>query len=157
MLNLNSQILGNGICALVSEAAQGVICTEMGIQSGAVIGPDALTQTLAHIDALSDAFLCTEDTPSAHARDMAKRMLSEAQTYGPVYLGATTVEGFEGDLLLHWDTPTRSIVLICPSSSAKPPQIYSETLSGKHSADSNLLKDASPFDLWKSLEWILKG
>jgi hypothetical protein len=157
MLSLNSQILADGYYSLSCSVARGKIHTEAYLQTGSAIGPEALARTLAQVDELSNVLLRTEDTPTAHARDSVKRMLSAAQTYGPIYLGANTVEGFEGDLLIHWDTLTRSVVLISPAIATKASQVYTETLSGNHPVRSALLKNASPFDLWKSLKWLLNG
>lgn len=155
MLQLNTPMVSAGCLSGVAIAKQGVFFSASQVVSGAVIGPHALLEAFREIDNLSNFSLPTEDTPTNFAREKAKRLLSAAQGVKPIILAPAVVEGSDGDLLIHWDTPFKSVVLICPSSDNKAAQIYREELNGKKAAQSRI-GDASGEALAAALSWVLQ-
>ncbi len=113
-----------------------------------------LDQILSQVNELCNPRQQTEDTPTVAACESARRILAEVQRITPITLGATAVEASEGDLLIHWDTPSRSIVLICPKDGTAP-SIYRETLGGTAPTSSHLLRNASAQSLSEALTWVL--
>jgi hypothetical protein len=118
---------------------------------GAVIGPDALSRTLSDIDRL---VMTGSDSATQAARTKAKLILSEAQLIKPIYLMASAIECSEGDVLIHWDTIIKSVVLIANAAGDRS-QIYREILNGKSAAYSEIA-EASPMALSEALTWILQ-
>jgi hypothetical protein len=154
MLALDSPVIAQGSYSAVypSRHRQFAISTT---ESGAIVGTDALFRIVQEIDRLWTGQPANEDTPTRSARDIAIDLLSQAQIRRPFYVMATTVEGSEGDLLIHWDTAFKSVVLICPSSTDKAPQVYQEVLEGKKARHSEI-HDASPTTLSDALAWVLQ-
>jgi hypothetical protein len=113
-----------------------------------------LEQILSQVNELCNPQERPGDIPTAAACESARQILAEAQKITPICLDATAVEASEGDLLIHWDTPARSLVLICPRD-ARAPSIYTETLEGVRSTSSNLRGNASAQLLSESLAWVL--
>lgn len=155
MLQLNTPGVSAGCFSGVAIAKEGVFFSTSQVVSGAVIGLDALSETFREIDNLSNVSLPAEDTPANFAREKAKQLLSAAQGVKPIILAPAVVEGSDGDLLIHWDTPFKSVVLICPSSDNRAAQIYSEVLNGKRAVQSRI-GDASGEALAAALSWVLR-
>jgi hypothetical protein len=124
------------------------------MEIGGSIGADAISRTLRDIDLLAK---CSDpdDTPTDHAREQAKLLLAEAQTIRPIFLMASTIEASERDVLVHWDTLEKSVVLVAPSVQSKPAQIYTEVLDGKKAITSTI-SDASGSALSTALAWVLQ-
>ena len=138
-----------------SPASYGEIFALREMENGAFVGPDALSRTLCAIDKLCSLIPAREDTPNRLANQRAKELLSEAQTLAPIAMMPSTIEGSDGDLLIHWDTNSKGIVLICPGQVAKGAQIYREVLNGNRAASSEI-GDATPQTLSAALAWVLQ-
>ncbi len=156
MLTLNSPVIQQGFFYGGNGSVYGESPAWPAMEGSAVIGPDSLFRTIREIEKLETAELAHEDMPTTVAQQNAKRLLSEAQMVRPIYVIPSAVEGSEGDLLIHWDTSIKSVVLICPASSAKPAQIYMERLAGRRAVHSEML-EASPEALSEALAWVLRA
>jgi hypothetical protein len=124
-------------------------------ENGAITSLAAVSRTIQDIDDIGTTVQPSEDVPTVLARDVAKRLLSEAQTIAPIYLMPSTIEGSDRDLLIHWETVSKGVVLICPGGENREPQIYKETLEGKRASDSEMTV-ASPEVLSAALAWVLQ-
>jgi hypothetical protein len=113
----------------------------------------ALDQILLRVGEICNPREQSDDTPAPSVYASAKDILTEANKISPLLLDATAVEASEGDLLIHWDTPARSVVLICPKNGSHP-SIYRETLDGVRPTSSQLLNDASATSLAEALAWV---
>ena len=153
---LSSEILSEGCLPSGSAVAAGTFFAYSRAESGAVVGPDALCRTMVDIDRLGREVPVTEDTPAPFARELAKRLLSEAQLLKPIVICAAVVEGSEGDVLIHWNAPSKGVVLICPGTAERPPQVYREVLSGNRTEHSSI-GEASPETLSAALTWVLQA
>jgi hypothetical protein len=154
VLPLNSPVIQQGYFYAANGSAYGEFSASLAIQGGAVIGPDSVIRTIREIETLTANGL--QDIPSSRAQETAKRLLSEAQLKRPIYVIASAVEASEGDLLIHWDTAIKSVVLICPASAAKPAQVYTEVLDGRRAVQSEMI-EASPQTLSDALAWVLRA
>jgi hypothetical protein len=152
MLDLPTQ---SGCYMNSSLASHGEIFYLREMENGSFVGPDALSRTLCAIDKLCRGLPPREDTPSRIAHETAKRLLCEAQTIDLICAMPSTIEGSEGDLLIHWDIGSKSIVLVCPGTPGKAPQVYREVLSGNKATHSEM-GDASPETLSAALAWVLQ-
>jgi hypothetical protein len=156
MLALNSPVIQQGFYYGGNGSVHGESPAWPALECGAMIGPDSLVRTIREIEKLVAPPPEHEDVPTAVAQENAKRLLAEAQTIRPVYVIPSAVEASEGDLLIHWDTAIKSVVLICPASNAKPAQIYMETLDGRRAVHSEMV-EASPQSLSEALAWVLRA
>jgi hypothetical protein len=156
MLALNAQILGSGHHFSDISAAHGEISALSAIEAEAVIGPDALARTLLKVRHACSPLVRTDDTPTNFACRTAECLLAEAQTIAPVYFAASVIEGSEGDLLIHWDAPSKSVVLICPRDAGVRPSLYKESLEGIKPVSSELARNASAQLLSEALTWVLQ-
>lgn len=129
--------------AQVSPAADSLI-------SG-ILSACAVPSTIAEIDKVvaSDP---VEDRPTEETIRRAKHFLEEAHVHSPVYLTASEVESFEGDLLIHWTTPNKRIAIISPHQQNQPLKLYKTISSGW----SNLMSNPSPVDLNLALQWVMQ-
>jgi hypothetical protein len=159
MLQLNSPdtVIHGGCLRDYGSVLHGELFATTHTESGATIGPDALSQTLLQIDELIRSYLRrgSEDTPSETAHSSVKMLLAEAQLENPILTMPSVIEGSEGDLLLHWDATTKSVVLICPATADKTQQIYKEELDGMKAASSEMV-EATPKTLSEALSWVLR-
>jgi hypothetical protein len=155
VLALNSQVIRQGFFFAVNGSAHGEFRVSPAITGGAIIGPDSLFRTIREIEELSAKGAQHGDTPASEAEERAKRLLAAAQLRRPIYVIPSSVEASEGDLLIHWDTAIKNVVLICPASTAKPAQIYMEVLDGKRAVHSEMV-GASPETLSDALAWVLR-
>jgi hypothetical protein len=156
MLALNSPVIQQGCFYSDSVSAHGEFAGWRATKGGAVIGPDSFIRTIREIEDLSANGLESGDAPSEVAQETAKRLLTEAQVKGTIYVIPSAVEASEGDLLIHWDTAVKNVVLICPSSTSKPAQIYTEVLDGMRAAHSEMM-EASAQTLSDALAWVLRA
>jgi hypothetical protein len=155
MIALNSAVLANSVYQQMSAPDSGALAWAPPAYHCSAIGLGALGTTLARIDDLYAAFLRTEDTPSEAAHQRIREAVRKANQLLPMFLEPSLVEEFEGDILIHWDTPQRNIVLVSPASGQGTLQLYRERLAGKQAVESNLIKDANPQDLANALAWVL--
>jgi hypothetical protein len=115
--------------------------------------PDPLDQIFLQIEEVCNPLDRSEDTPALSVCAAAHDILTEADKINRICLDATAIEGSEGDLLIHWDAPAKSVVLICPRN-GRAPSIYKETLDGVRPTTSQLLNDASAISLSEALAWV---
>ena len=113
-----------------------------------------LNHVLLAIDELCNNGELSEDTPTALACVSAQKILAEAEEIAQIYVDPTTVEASEGDLLIHWDSPAKSMVLICPGDGSAP-SIYTEMLEGVVATTSQLRGSASAQKLSEALTWVM--
>jgi hypothetical protein len=156
VLALNSPVIQQGFFYAGNGSVHGESRAWGAVESGAVIGPDALVHAIREIEKLNAEGVQRGDAPTKLAQESANRLLYEAQMERPIYVTPSAVEASEGDLLIHWDTSIKSVVLICPASTAKPAQIYMEVLDGKRAVHSEMV-EASPHALSDALAWVLRA
>jgi hypothetical protein len=120
----------------------------------AIDSTNPIDQILSQANELCNLQGRSEDIPTSAACESARRILTETQRIAPICLDATAVEASDGDLLIHWDTPSRSVVLICPRD-GRAPSIYTETLEGVRPIASHLRGDVSAQSLSEALAWVL--
>jgi hypothetical protein len=156
VLALNSPVIQQGFFYAGNGSVHGEFRASGAIEGGAVIGPDSLIRTIREIEELNADGLQQGDAPAVLAQECAKRLLSEAQLVRPIYVIPSASEASEGDLLIHWDTAVKSVVLICPASTAKPAQIYTEVLDGRRAVHSEMV-EASQQTLSDALAWVLRA
>jgi hypothetical protein len=129
---------------------------ELSHHTFALIAPSVphsvLTQLLVRLSEICNPRVRSEDTPSPYSCSTAQRILNEANTIAPIVLEPTVVESSEGDLLIHWDTSMKGVVLICPRNQS--PSIYKEILDGVRPTSSQLLTDVSANSLSEALAWV---
>jgi hypothetical protein len=120
--------------------------------AGAVSTP--FSRTLSQIDSLCEQREPLAEVPTQSACASARLILSGAHQITKIAIEPTAVETSEGDILIHWDLPTRSVVLICPGT-GRTPSIYRETLDGVLPSTSELQADATARSLSEALAWVL--
>jgi len=119
-----------------------------------VAATSALDQIFLQIDELLQSQTCPDDTPTSFALSTARDTLTDANRLVRIP-DASVVEASEGDILIHWNTKTRSVVLISPRSGVYP-SIYKETLQGLIPTSSQLITEASPELLSEALAWAYR-
>lgn len=122
-----------------------------GFSGVAVRNP--LDQILDRISEVCNPQQPSEDTPAAGVYEAVRRILIAANKITPITLEATAVEASEGDLLLHWDTSTKSVVLIVPKNGGAA-SVYRETLDGVTPVTSRLEGNASDAILSEAIAWV---
>ena len=156
MLALNSPVIQQGFYYGGNGSVHGQTLAWPLIGSSAIIGPDSFVRTIQEIKGLNDLAAQQGEAPTAVAQQTAKTLLAEAQAYRSIYVIPSAVEASEGDVLIHWDTASKSVVLICPASTARPAQIYTEVLEGRRAVHSEMA-EASARTLSDALAWVLRA
>jgi hypothetical protein len=157
MLALDTPLLGSGHYFSNTGTTSGEIFSALSAtETEAVIGPDALARTISKVRRACTPDTRNDDTPTGLACQTAEGLLAEAQTIAPIYFAASVIEGSEGDLLIHWDAPSKSVVLICPKDAAAQASLYKETLAGIKPIRSELARNASAQLLSEALTWVLQ-
>ena len=82
----------------------------------------------------------------------AKHLLEEANAIAPIYLAASEVESFEGDLLIHWTTTNKRLTLISPREQDRPLKLYRRIANGW----SELTPNPVANDLSSALLWVMQ-
>jgi hypothetical protein len=98
-----------------------------------------------------------DDFPTEHALRSVKRLLGEAAGISRTNAPPSSIECFEGDVLMHWRFADRGISLISPADPAKRPKLYRETVKGDLAAITELKEGASSSDLVEWLQWVIAG
>ena len=107
---------------------------------------DTVTTILSVVAAESE-----EDRPTSAVVERAVALLRAAQIVEPIYLRASEVEGFEGDLLIHWRTPQKRVTLVAPKQSDQSVRLHKRRASGW----SEFANAPSPADMVSALKWLL--
>jgi hypothetical protein len=119
------------------------------------IPPQGVADILHNIDVLFRSRQQNEDTPTQEARTCVEQTLALAGQIAPIPRNSAVVEASEGDILIHWNSLTKGVVLICPKD-GQSPSIYRETLNGQVTSWSALKKSASAGDLSDALAWLVQ-
>lgn len=94
------------------------------------------------------------DKPSEHAVMQALLLVREVEEISPSAPAATDIEGFEGDVLLHWNFGPRSISLVCPADRNRSIKLYKETVVDGRAATTGLINSPSASIVTANLRWI---
>lgn len=116
-----------------------------------VINSSAIPITIAEITRTVEAE-APEDRPSDPVVQRAIQLLEEAHAQTSVYLAASEVEGFEGDLFIHWKTPKKRMTIISPRQPESALRLYKKLSTGW----SQLIQNPSPADVTAGLAWVLE-
>jgi hypothetical protein len=146
----------NGSYSTPAMAIYGELLAVPKTANGAITTLGAVDKTIQDIAAIGALTQPNEDIPTPFAMDTAKQLLQDAQAIAPIYLVPTTIEGSDGDLLIHWDTISKGVVLICPRDGGREPQVYKETLQGNRAASHSEMTLASSENLSAALAWVLQ-
>jgi hypothetical protein len=92
-------------------------------------GPYALSWTIKQLAAAAEGE-SAEDRPTSYALQRAEELLTRLQPKLANSVAPTLIEGFEGDLLLHWEFSGRGVVLTFPAWADRPIRLYVEQLNG---------------------------
>lgn len=92
-----------------------------------------------------------EDRPSDEVVGRAKELLNTAQRYAPIYLAASDVECFEGDLHVHWVTAKKRMTIIS-SRRGQPIRLYKTIAGGL----AQVIQNPSAADVTLALQWVLQ-
>lgn len=103
-------------------------------------GPYALDWTVEQI-AIAVEGEPTEDRPTPYALQRAEELLRKLQPKLSSSVAPTVIEGFEHDLLLHWEFSGRGVVLTFPAWADKPIRLYVEQLVDGVPVETRLLHD----------------
>jgi hypothetical protein len=76
-----------------------------------IINLSAASETTTEIDSMFRSEPL-EDRPTKAVAEAAIRMIWDADTCSPMYLAASEIESFEGDLLVHWTIRGKRVTLI---------------------------------------------
>jgi len=94
------------------------------------------------------------DFPTRHALDTARSLCSNLDRILPNVVSFSDLEAFEGDLLLHWRSDSRSVTLICPSDSTRRTKLYREQVQTGGSLKTDIAPDPRASDLAREIKWV---
>lgn len=95
-----------------------------------------------------------EDRPTPFALESATRLLREAQSLSFNAIAPSSVEGFEGDLILHWELEDRGAALVFPAWANKPVRLYREELAQGIPVQTELQDDPTGSDIVNLMTWL---
>ena len=98
-----------------------------------------------------------DDFPTEHALRAVRRLLGEAAGISRINVLPSSIECFEGDVLMHWRFGGRGVSLIGPADAGKKPKLYRETVKGDLAATTSLKDAAAASDLVEWLQWAIAG
>jgi hypothetical protein len=93
-----------------------------------------------------------EDRPDEAVIARAEAILRKANQHDPIYLEASEIEGFEGDLLIHWATEQKRLTLVSPKQPDQNLRLYRRMANGwtEH------VPNPSPADIVTAIKWVLQ-
>ena len=97
---------------------------------------------------------CGEDFPSKHALGIARSLCADLDRILPKVVSFSDLEAFEGDLLLHWRSESRSVTLICPADSMRPAKLYREQLDNGRTTKTDIAPGPRVSDLAREIQWV---
>jgi hypothetical protein len=95
-----------------------------------------------------------EDFPSKHALGIAKSLCADLDRILPRVVSFSDLEAFEGDLLLHWRSESRSVTLICPADSTRRRKLYREQLDDRLIKETDIAPSPRASDLAREIQWV---
>jgi hypothetical protein len=101
-----------------------------------------------------DLVPCGADFPSEHALQIGRVLCADLDRILPRVVSFTDLEAFEGDLLIHWRSETRSVTLICPADSTRKAKLYREEHDGNHTLKSDISPDPRASDVAREIQWV---
>lgn len=117
----------------------------------AVLSSSALPLTIAQIRRVA-ASEPPEDRPPEVAVQRAVRLLEETHASAAIYLAASDIESFEGDLFIHWTSAKKRITIISPHQQNGSVRLYKKI----GTEWSQLMLNPSPVDVASALKWVLQ-
>lgn len=116
-------------------------------------GPCALDYALKQISE-EMASEPEEDKPTPFALETASRLLKSAQQLSCNAVAPNSIEGFEGDLILHWELGDRGAALVFPAWANKPVRLYREVLAEGIPVNTALQDDPTGMDVASLMAWL---
>jgi hypothetical protein len=95
-----------------------------------------------------------DDFPSKHALGIARSLCADLDRILPRVISFSDLEAFEGDLLLHWRSDSRSVTVICPANSMRPAKLFREQLDNGRTAKTHIAPNPRASDLAKAIQWV---
>ena len=97
------------------------------------------------------------DAATNNAIDAAQKIVNDASRANILSIAPTSIDQFEGDLLIRWQYSPKTMMLICPAGPGSLPQLYREVADTGNSAKTHLLSGATDSDLVNGMVWLLSG
>lgn len=116
-------------------------------------GPSALEYALKQVSEEIQAEP-NEDKPTPFALETATKLLRSAQQLNPNSVAPGSIEGFEGDLILHWELGDRGAALVFPAWANKPVRLYREVLADGIPVRTELQDDPTGADVAGLMAWL---
>ncbi len=116
-------------------------------------GPCALKYALKQIETSIESEPA-EDRPTHFALEAARQLLEDAQRFTANAVAPSSIEGFEGDLILHWEVGDRGFALVFPAWADKPVRLYREVLADGVPVETSLRDDPSDMDVAEMMAWL---
>jgi hypothetical protein len=120
-------------------------------------GTPLLTRVLFNLEsefAVTRRDILGQDYPSETALAAARRFIEDADKHRAFVLEPSSIESFEGDILIYWNTLNRGICLVCPANGT-PPKLYREVVENRRAKETELIENVTPRDLTRLIRWIL--
>ena len=117
-------------------------------------GPNALAYALTQVETGVESEPA-EDRPTPFALEAARQLLEDAQRFTANAVAPTSIEGFEGDLILHWEVGARGAALVFPAWADRPVRLYREVLDDGVPVETALQNDPSDMDIAVMMAWLL--
>jgi hypothetical protein len=96
-----------------------------------------------------------EDLPTPQARTQSEAFLDSLFDNSTGLSAPTTIESFEGSLILHWDTENKGVVLTFRAVDGQV-GLYWEEIAQKKSFNSQLVRNPTPEEAAVKIEWLLE-
>ena len=111
----------------------------------------AVPTTIARMERIAETDPL-EDRPTGNVVLRLTTLLAESHAHAAIFIGASEVESFEGDLLVHWQSSGKRVTIISPRQEEQPLRLYRKLSTGW----SQLMQDPSPTDVTAALQWSLQ-
>jgi hypothetical protein len=116
--------------------------------------------TIAEIplpDLSGEPFGC-EDAATIYAKQTADSIISEFAKRQIISIHPSSIEQFEGDILIRWHLADKTMMLVCPAEEGQQAILYREiSASTNEGARTLLKKSATADDLAYGMSWMLSG
>jgi hypothetical protein len=115
-----------------------------------VISLAAVSEIKSEIDSVIETDP-PEDKPLRVVGEAAVEMIEAADSHSPIFLTASEIESFEGNLLVHWEVRNKRLTLIASGPDGRT-KLYKKAASNL----SEIIPNPSPIDLSDALTWIMQ-
>jgi hypothetical protein len=94
------------------------------------------------------------DFPTVHAMSTARALCADVDRILGETVSFADLEAFDGDLLIHWRSPDRSMTLICPAGPDRKAKLYREELSPGAAVKSDITAEPRASDIARAIRWV---